>query len=167
MLEPGPAATALTRAANKAYRREESSQRAVLPVGDGAFLEYPPHHPIPFPASSPSQETAFHLANDATLVTRDAYAAGRIARGERFVFDALRAMTRVWRNGLPEVTDGFELSGGGERFGGYSYVASDFVSAPQYLAPLAEELHDSSLARPGRSLRPALLPPSPTQGADG
>ncbi len=149
MFEPGSAGTVLTQAANKAYCGEESSQRAVLSVGDRAFLEYLPHHLIPFPASSCSQETAFHLAGSATLVTWDAYAAGRIARGERFAFDALRAITRVWRNGLPEATDGFDLLGGGERFGGYSYVASAYVSAPQDLAPLAEELHAFLSRLPG------------------
>jgi urease accessory protein len=149
VLEPGSAATVLTQAANKAYRGEESSQRAVLSVGDGAFLEYLPHHLIPFPASSCSQETAFHLAESATLVTWDAYAAGRIARGERFAFDALRAMTRIRRNGSPEATDGFDLLGGRERFGGYSYVASAYVSAPQDLAPLAEELHGYLYRLPG------------------
>lgn len=140
-LGPGSAATVLTQAANKAYRGEESSQRAVLSVGDGAFLEYLPHHLIPFPRSSCSQETTFDLADGATLLAWDAYAAGRIARGERFAFDALRAMTRIRRNGLPEATDGFDLTGGTENFGGYSYVASAYVSAPRDLAPLAEELH--------------------------
>jgi urease accessory protein len=149
VLEPGSAATVLTQAANKAYRGEESSQRAVLSVGDGAFLEYLPHHLIPFPASSCSQETAFHLAESATLVTWDAYAAGRIARGERFAFDALRAMTRIRRNGSPEATDGFGLLGGSERFGGYSYVASAYVSAPQDLTPLAEKLHNFLSRLPG------------------
>ena len=159
VLEPGSAATVLTQAANKAYRGKESSQRAVMSVGDGAFLEYLPHHLIPFPASSCSQEAAFHLAESATLVTWDAYAAGRIARGERFAFDALRAMTRIRRNGLPEATDGFDLLGGGERFGGYSYVASAYVSAPQDLAPLAEELHNF-LTRPPGTLASASAPTS-------
>jgi len=148
-LEPGSAATVLTQAANKAYRGEESSQRAVLSVGDGAFLEYLPHHLIPYPSSSCSQETTFHLTDSASLITWDAYAAGRVARGERFAFDALRAMTRVWRNGLPKATDGFDFTGGAEHFGGYSYVAAAYVSAPRDLAPLAEELHGYLCRLPG------------------
>lgn len=148
-LEPGSAATVLTQAANKAYRGEESSQRAVLCVRDGALLEYLPHHLIPFPASSCSQESVFDLEEASILITWDAYAAGRIARGERFAFDALRAMTRIRRDGLPEATDGFDLTGGAESFGGYSYIASAYVSAPQDLAPLAEELHDFLSRLPG------------------
>ncbi len=160
MLEPGSAGIVLTQAANKAYRGAQLSQRAVLSVGDGAFLEYLPHHLIPFPASSCSQETAFHLAGSATLVTWDAYAAGRIARGERFAFDALRAITRVWRNGLPEATDGLDLLGGGERFGGYSYVASAYVSPRKTSRRSPRSYTIPSLVCPGRSLRPALLPPA-------
>lgn len=148
-LEPGSAATVLTQAASKAYKGEESSQRAVLSAGDGSFLEYLPHHLIPFPGSSCSQETAFQMAGSATLITWDAYAAGRIARGERFAFGALRAMTRIRRNGLPEATDGFELAGGRECFGGYSYIAAAYVSAPRDLAPLAEELHGYLCRLPG------------------
>ncbi len=142
-LEPGSAATVLTQAASKAYRGEGSSQRAILRVGEGALLEYLPHHLIPFSGSSYSQETAFRLEEGSTLVAWDAYAAGRVARGERFAFDTLRAMTRVCRYGLPEVVDGFDLVGGDELFGGYSYVAAAYVSAPKDLAPLAEELHGS------------------------
>ncbi len=148
-LEPGSAATVLTQAASKAYRGRESYQRAALRVGEGAFLEYLPHHLIPFSGSSYSQETTFYLEEGATLVTWDAYAAGRVARGERFAFDALRGRTRIWRNGLPEVADGFDLAGGGELFGGYSYVAAAYVSAPKDVEPLAEELHGSLSRLPG------------------
>ena len=60
---------------------------------------------------------------------------------------------------MPEATDGFDLLGGGERFGGYSYVASAYVSAPQDLAPLAEELHDF-LSRLPETLASASAPTS-------
>jgi UreD urease accessory protein len=49
-----------------------------------------------------------------TLIAWDAYAAGRVGRLERFAFDALRSWTQVWREGVPEVVDGFELTGGME-----------------------------------------------------
>lgn len=148
-LAPGSSATVLTQAANKAYRGEASEQRAGFTVGEGAFLEYLPHHLIPYPASNYRQETSFHLAPDATLIVWDAYAAGRIARGERFAFDNLYGRTKIFRDGLPEVVDGMDLTGGDERFGGFSYSAAAYVLAPKELGPLADELHDLFVGRPG------------------
>jgi urease accessory protein len=141
-LAPGSSATVLTQAANKAYRGDAAEQRAVLSVGDGAFLEHLPHHLIPYSGSDYRQETTFDLAPDATLITWDACAAGRVARGERFAFTSLRSRTRISRDGLPEVIDGFDLTGGAERFSGYSYAAAAYVLAPKELGPLADELHD-------------------------
>lgn len=145
----GSAATVLTQAANKAYRGDEASQVSTFRVGERAFLEYLPHHLIPFAGSTYSQQTTFHLAPDAALLAWDAYAAGRVARGERFAFDRLRGTTKIYREGLPEVADGFALADSPEPFGGYSYVAAAYVLAPKDLEPLAEELHGSLLRVPG------------------
>jgi urease accessory protein len=142
-LEPGSAATVLTQAAAKAYRGTSAYQRAVFRVGEGAFLEYLPHHLIPFAGSRYRQETEFHLAASATLVAWEAFSAGRIARGERFAFGCLAGTTRIFREDFPEVVDGFEIPGGGEPFGGYSYLGSLYVRAPVDLSFLAEELHAS------------------------
>jgi hypothetical protein len=81
-LSPGSSATILTQAANKAYRGASSEQRAFFRVGEGAFFEYLPHHLIPYSGSDYRQVTAFDLAPDSTLITWDAYAAGRVARLE-------------------------------------------------------------------------------------
>lgn len=148
-LASGASATVLTQAANKAYRGNESTQRADLWVGEGAFLEYLPHHLIPYAGSYYHQQTTFHLAPDATLLTWDAFAAGRVARGERFAFDALRAKTTILRDGIPEAIDGFDLAGGSEHFGGYSYVAAVYVSTPAPLETLADELHAALNGSPG------------------
>lgn len=141
-LAPRSSATILTQAANKAYRGTEAFQNAVFEVGDATFLEYLPHHLIPYPGSNYRQTAAFHLAPDATLITWDACAAGRIARGERFAFTTLHSRTKIFRDGLSEIVDGFDLSGGAEHFGGYSYVAAAYVLAPKDLGPLADELHE-------------------------
>lgn len=47
--------------------------------------------------------------------------------------------------------DGFELSGsgGGEPFGGYSYLGSLYLASPADLLPLAEKLHESISSLPG------------------
>ncbi len=142
-LAPDTSASLLTQAANKAYRGEESLQRADFRVGEGALLEYLPHHLIPYAGSSYRQETNFRLDPDAALITWDAFAAGRIVRGERFAFDALVSRTSIFRDGVPEAIDGFHLGGGSERFSGYSYVATVYVSAPVSLEGLAGDLHEA------------------------
>lgn len=142
-------ATVLTQAANKAYRGEESVQRAEFRVEEDAVLEYLPHHLIPHPKSSYRQSNQFHLDPTATLITWDAYAAGRIARSERFSFDALHAETTILREGIPEAIDAFHITHDGEHFGGYSYLASAYIVAPRDLAPLAEILHEAFEAVPG------------------
>ena len=141
-LSPDSTATILTQAANKAYRGETASQRALFRIGEGAFLEYLPHHVIPYSGSHYRQETIFQLAADSTLIAWDACAAGRVARAERFAFGTLHNRTRISRDGVLEVVDGFELAGGIECFGGYSYAATVYILAPKNLEPLAEELHD-------------------------
>ena len=148
-LAPGSSATVLTQAANKAYHGEPSEQRAVFDVAEGGFLEYLPHHLIPYPGSDYRQETAFHLAPDAALFSWDAFAAGRIARGERCAFARLRGRTKIFRGGLPEVVDGLDLTRGTEPFGGFSYLGSAYVLAPVDLAALAEDLHDYLSGIPG------------------
>lgn len=141
-LSPRSSATLLTQAANKAYRGPESRQDATFHLEEEAFLEYMPHHLIPYAASNYHQQTTFHLAADATLLTWDAVSAGRLARGERFAFDGLFNRMRIFRNGMPEVADGFDLTGGHkESFGGYSYLAAAYVCAPTDLGPLADKLH--------------------------
>ena len=147
-LAPGSSATLLTQAANKAYRGPESSQDAVFRLREGSFLEYLLHHLIPYAASNYRQQTTFHLAPDATLLTWDAVSAGRLARGERFAFDSLAGRTRIFRDGVPEVVDGFDLAGGRESFGGYPYLAAAYVLAPTDLGPLADMLHEELSGAP-------------------
>ena len=148
-LAPGSSATVLTQAANKAYRGGESSQRTTVRVGEGAFLEYLPHHLIPYAGSDYRQVTEFSIATDAALIAWDAFSAGRVTRGERFAYHRLRARTSILRKGIPEIVDGFDLVGNSEHFGGYSYVAAAYVLSPKPLGSLADALHDSLAAHAG------------------
>ncbi len=156
-LSPDCSATILTQGATKVYRGEEARQDAVFEVEERALLEYLPHHLIPYAGSSYRQTTEFHLAEGATLVAWDACAAGRAARGERFGFDSLVNRTKVLRCGAPAAVDGFELSGGGEPFGGYTYLGTLYVVAPTNLSLLADELHGSA-SIPSGSLCSASVP---------
>ncbi len=54
-----------------------------------------------------------------------------MAHGERFAFDRLYYMTRILREKVPQAVDGLDLPGGGERFGGYSYLGALYVLAPK------------------------------------
>ena len=139
----GSSATVLTQAANKAYRGSEAFQQTAVRVGDGAFLEYLPHHLIPYANSNYRQQTTFSIAPNSTLIAWDAFSAGRVTRGERFAFDRLRARTSIFLDGAPEVVDGFDLVGRYEHFGGYSYVAAVYIISSKPLASLADQLHDS------------------------
>ena len=156
-LAPGSAATVLTQAAGKVYKGVEARQRTTIRVEEGGFLEYLPHHLIPFAHSSYRQETEIYLARDATLLTWDAFSAGRVTRKERFAFDLLSSKVRVFLEDVPEVADGFELIAGGEPFGGYSYLGAAYFLAPRGLAPLAEKLHET-LSRAPRALASASAP---------
>lgn len=139
-LAAGSAATVCTQAAGKAYRGAEALQRTTLLLEDGALLEYIPHHVIPFAACRYRQETAMYLSSGATLIAWEGVSAGRLARGERFGFHGLSTRTRLVRDGVVEAIDGCELEGGGEPFGGWSYLAALYVVCPQAPA-LADGLH--------------------------
>lgn len=156
-LAPGSAATVLTQGATKVYRGEMARQDATFEVGEDAFLEYLPHHLIPYAGSGYRQTTEFRLAEGAKLLAWDACAAGRVARGERSAFGSLGSRTRAFREGAPELVDGFELSGGGEPFGGYSYMGSLYLMAPTDLSSLVEKLNGSVNSTPG-SLASASAP---------
>jgi urease accessory protein len=142
-------ATVATQAANKVYRGPEAVQRAALRLGPAAFLEYIPHHVIPFAGSRYRQETAVDMAPSAVLVAWESFSAGRLALGERFAFSALSTRLRVARDGALEILDGFELGPGGEPLGGYSYLATVFILAPTDLSQLAERLHAFLATVPG------------------
>ncbi|MDQ3990405.1 MAG: urease accessory protein UreD, partial [Actinomycetota bacterium] len=147
-LEPAARATVCTQGATKVYRGAQAVQLTRLSVASGAVLEYVPHHVIPFAGARWCQHTVIELAPDAGLLAWDACAAGRVARGERFAFDGLSARTAVLRDGVPQAVDGWELGGGGEPFGGFSYVATAYVAAPGDLAALAERLHAAVVGIP-------------------
>jgi hypothetical protein len=120
-----------------------SEQCAVFDLGKDAFLEYLPHHLIPYAGSNFRQVSEFRIDADATLFCWEAFAAGRVVRGERFEYESLSSRTRIFRERMPQVMDGFDLSGVGEPFGGYSYMASFYVLAPADLSPLADELYEA------------------------
>lgn len=118
-LGAGSSASIVTQGASKAYRRRVSAQHSTFEVGEGAMLEYLPHHVIPCAGSSFWQTTESRLAK------------GCAPRLGRLRLPAVRYP------GLqvpPEVVDGFDppgdLAGEPEPFGGVRYLAAVCVLAP-------------------------------------
>jgi len=90
-LGPGSHVCLTTPAATRVYRSAgpPAVQRVVASVGEGARLEYLPDHVIPSPAARFRQTTEVRLAAGAVLLLAEAWAVGRVARGERWRFDEL------------------------------------------------------------------------------
>ena len=127
----------ITPAAARVYRSTGmpaiSNFTAVL-EGD-AILECMPDHLIPSPGARLRQRTEVMLAPDSTLICLDAWAVGRIARGERWRFDELDSATivrdprglLVRERAVLSGARGLEGLGGSEGFG---YVATFLAVAP-------------------------------------
>ncbi len=79
-----PSATRVYRSAGPPAR-----QRLVAEIAEGATLEYVPDHLIPSPGARLVQSTELRLARGAVAIVADGWAVGRVARGERWQFDAL------------------------------------------------------------------------------
>jgi urease accessory protein len=153
---PGSRVCLTTPAASRVYRSlgapavHEVSARL---EGD-ASLEYVPDHLIPSPGARLRQSTEVTLDAESTFIGVDAWAVGRIARGERWRFDELD-MSFVIRDaqGLllgerARLTGARPLDGlGGAE--GYAYLATFVAIAPsrtdwsglanEWLAAIEEE----------------------------
>jgi urease accessory protein len=110
---PGAHGCITTPSATKVYRtRDEPAEQDVrLDVGAGATLEWVPDHTIPFAGSALRQRIAVHLGDGARLILVDAFAAGRIARGEAWQFRRLDSALSVRDEGGWIFCDRFALDG--------------------------------------------------------
>jgi urease accessory protein len=138
-----------TPAATRVYRSAgpPAVSRFTAVLEGDATLEYMPDHLIPSPGARLRQSTEVVLAPESTLICVDAWAVGRIARGERWRFAELDTAIIVRdQHGLllrerAELTGARSLDGlgGGE---GYGYVATFLAAAPSRgsWGELAEDL---------------------------
>ena len=80
-----------TPSATRVYRSAGAPaiQRVAARVGEGARLEYMPEHLIPSPGARVIQSLDVSLAPGAAAILCDAWAVGRMARGEAWVFHFL------------------------------------------------------------------------------
>lgn len=136
---PGAHACVTTPSATKVYRTagEAAEQEVRLRLEAGAALEWVPDHTIPFAGAALRQRIDVELGPAARLVLVDAFAAGRVARGEAWRFRHLESAIRV-RDGRGWLfCDRFVLgaAGGPADSGaglgmadGYPYVATVLVA---------------------------------------
>jgi urease accessory protein len=104
-------------------------------LGPGAHLTYLPWLTIPFPGSRAVVAHDVELAPGASFTAWDTTAVGRVARGERFAFDALETRWRLRRGGELLLDDRLRMRGadpalGAAAFGGRTHVASVIVAGP-------------------------------------
>ncbi|HET8760565.1 MAG TPA: urease accessory protein UreD [Nitrospiria bacterium] len=108
----GAHALATTQSATKVYRcagvEARSDVRVV--VETGGVLEWIPDPVIPFAGARFAQSLVVELAPGAVAIVSDVWAAGRIARGERWAFARIANHLLVTLNGRPSVQEGFVIA---------------------------------------------------------
>jgi len=143
-----------TPSATRVYR--SASQPAVsnvnIRLGDGAALEYLPDHVIPHAGSLLRQSLRVEMAPHSRAILWDAFAAGRLACGERWAFRRLDSRTEVMFGARPAFITSTRirpLERPPQRLGvmgDYDYsaslvlVADAFEKWKELIAGLAEEL---------------------------
>jgi len=164
-LGPGAHACLTTPSATKVYRTagETAEQDVRLRVGPGATLEWVPDHTIPFAGSAFRQCIQAELAPGAGLILVDAFAAGRVARGEAWRFDRLESAVAVRDAAGWIFRDRLALRGGmgwsGLGFAeGHAYVATLAVIGDVDLEPFRREAAASLAARGDVSAGVGVLP---------
>lgn len=121
----GPDAHAIltTPSATKVYRTagDPTVQEVTLRLDAGATLEWIPDHTIPFAGSAFAQTIDADVGDDASLIVVDAFAAGRIARGEAWRFTLLESALTIHDAKGWLLYDRLRLRGG-ERWDGLGFA---------------------------------------------
>lgn len=94
---PGAHACLTTPSATKVYRTDGAPalQDVTMRLAAGAIMEWVPDHTIPFPGSAFVQTVSVELHEGARLILVDAWASGRVARGEAWGFALLDSTLSV------------------------------------------------------------------------
>jgi urease accessory protein len=147
-LAAGARSVISTQSATKVYRMDEGYAEELnhFTLRGDAVLEWVPDQTIPFAGSRFYRSTRLALDPDATLIFTDCLAAGRVARGERFLFEQLFVEVDVTVAGERCLLDRLDLApaeGSPERLGlwnGYAYYGSLFAYSPRLDAALSGAL---------------------------
>jgi urease accessory protein len=110
----GAHACLTTPSATRVYRAAGAPavQTVQARLGPGAACEWVPDHTIPSPGARLRQALTFDVAEGATLIAVDAWAAGRVARGEAWAFARLEGALTVRDPAGLVLHDRFVLDGG-------------------------------------------------------
>ena len=126
-----------TPSATKVHRTDGvvAEQTVDLDVGPGAVLEWLPDHTIPHVGAAYRQRLHARVGAGATLVAADAFAVGRIARGERWRFALLESALSVTDDDGWLLHDRFVLDGDAAWSGlghaeGAAYLATVIAVTP-------------------------------------
>jgi urease accessory protein len=86
-----------TPSATRIYRTAEKPAvlETVIHLGEGATLEYLPDHVIPHAGSALRQSLRVEMGRGSRAILLDSFAAGRVARGERWNFLQIDSRTEV------------------------------------------------------------------------
>ncbi len=106
-----------TQAATKIYRnpgRRPCSHRMAATVEPAALFVFAPDPVQCFADSIYEQDQVFHLAPDSSLVLVDWISAGRIARGERWLFERYHSRNEIRRGDRPIFFDSLLLENDGD-----------------------------------------------------
>ena len=172
-VEVGRGSTALlsTQAGTKVYRSggAVASQRLSARIAEGGVLAVLPQPVSCFAGARYRQEQRLALAPGASLLWLDALVAGRVARSERWAFDAYRARVEVAIGGRTVLADALRLVPGEgppvlERLEGVELLATAVALGPA-VAPHARALRERLAAAPADRDAPVLAAASPL--ADG
>src|SRR3984893_8189183 len=92
-----------TPSATRIYRTAEKPAvlETVIQLGEGATLEYLPDHVIPHTGSALHQSLGVEMAQGSRAILLESFAAGRVARGERWNFSEIDSRTEVTMCGKP------------------------------------------------------------------
>lgn len=142
---PGAHACLTTPSATRVYRTNgpTAEQDVRLRVADGGVLEWLPDHTIPSAGSAFRQRIDVDLASDARLILVDAFAAGRVARGESWLFARLESALTIREGPRWILCDRFALAPGSGLWApsggtdGHPYFGTVVAIGPGDLADLA------------------------------
>jgi urease accessory protein len=143
---PGAHACLTTPSATKVYRAESApaTQHVALRVAAGARLEWVPDHTIPFAGAAFRQVLNAEVGEGGVFMAVDAFAAGRVARGEAWQFAVLDSTLSIRDRGGLVLHDRFILREGGPRGLGVTeqrnYFATMIVVADAGLAAFVERV---------------------------
>jgi len=161
-IEVAPAATAYvsTQGATRVFRGAQGCTSDIhAQVAEGGLLFYLPEPLTLFEQARLTQRIDLELAAGASAVWLDVLSAGRVARGERWAFSALRSTLRVHVNGRLLVEECTQLAAAphaalAERMGRFDAYATLLVLGPR-VAELAAALQTRIAAE--RMIRKAAL----------